>query len=64
MKTIETRELVVNDVFTHELKPYGRERFLVIGVTENHILCKSRNSGKEMKKKRDGNVVLLRHIDD
>ncbi len=64
METVEMTELKKGDIFCHELKLRGREAFLVTEINEKAIVCQSRTSGDIVKKKREGRVTLLRHIDE
>lgn len=61
MNNIKASELKVGDIFTFEYKLTNREAFLVEGITETQMLCKSRTTGKSTKKQKKGNVIFLRH---
>lgn len=59
-------ELVVGDIFCHEMKLKGREAFQVLKITDKNAVCISRSDPaivpKQITKAFNGSVVLLRNI--
>lgn len=62
MKTIPMNELIVGDIFCHELKLNGREAFEVTEVKQKSVFCKSKNTGNIVKKQLNGNIILLKRL--
>jgi hypothetical protein len=66
MDQINMNELIVGDVFTHEIKAINREAFLVIKKQKDLIYVTSRNDKglkkREIKKQPKGKVYWLRNI--
>jgi hypothetical protein len=59
MKPILSSSLKEGDIFTHEIKPHGREAFEFLKKSGKRALVKSRTTGKETKKELPQYVILL-----